>query len=511
MKKPAINSRIHLWLTVLSFVTLNLQAENDRPNILLAISDDQSWPHAGAYGDTTVSTPGFDRIAKEGVLFTHALVNASQCSPSRATLLTGRNIWQLEEAGTQGSIFPAKFTPYTDILKSEGYFVGYTGKPWGPGSWQDGGRDSNPSGLEYNEKKLVPPTRLISDRDYAENFKDFLSDRPDDTPFHFWYGCHEPHRNYEEDSAIKAGKSTEGLVTPEFWPNNDIIRRDFLDYKLEIDWFDIHLSKIIQTIEEAGELENTLIIITSDNGMPFPRAKATLYEAGTRVPLAISWPKRIPGNRVVDDLVSFIDIAPTILEAVGLDIPPDITGISLYDLLASRKVGLVGRERDYVLLGKERHNYARADNLGYPTRAIRTQDYLYIQNLKPERWPMGDPPWYWCHTKLINPVKRFILENKDNGLGEYFYEITYAKKTEEELYDIRNDFACINNLTTDPNYNSIRKELALKLTRLLTQQGDPRMLGYGDIFESYPIYQRLPEKGFPGFFEYGTYNTKYSR
>jgi uncharacterized sulfatase len=106
-----------------------------RPNILLAISDDQSWPHAGAYGDTALRTPAFDRVARHGVLFTHAFCPASQCSPSRASLLTGHNIWQLEVAGTQASLFPAKSAVYTDLLAQVGYHVGYTGKPWAPGNW----------------------------------------------------------------------------------------------------------------------------------------------------------------------------------------------------------------------------------------------------------------------------------------------------------------------------------------------------------------------------------------
>ncbi|MCB1120472.1 MAG: sulfatase-like hydrolase/transferase, partial [Verrucomicrobiae bacterium] len=145
------------------------------PNILLAISDDQSWPHAGAYGDATVSTPAFDSVAENGVLFTHAFCPASQCSPSRAALLTGRNIWQLEEAGTHASTFPKKFKVYTDILEEHGYYVGYTGKPWAPGSWKDGGRDRNPCGLEFNERKLTPPSKFISSTDYAANFREFLS------------------------------------------------------------------------------------------------------------------------------------------------------------------------------------------------------------------------------------------------------------------------------------------------------------------------------------------------
>ena len=193
---------------VLLLLTLVIGLETDiafanKPNILLAISDDQSWPHAGAYGDTTVSTSAFDRIAESGVLFTHAFCPASQCSPSRAALLTGRNIWQLEEAGTHASTFPNKFKPYTDILEANGYHVGYTGKPWAPGSWKDGGRSHNPAGHEYNEHTLTPPSKFISSTDYAANFEAFLEDRPDGAPFHFWLGVREPHRDYDPGSGVR--------------------------------------------------------------------------------------------------------------------------------------------------------------------------------------------------------------------------------------------------------------------------------------------------------------------
>jgi N-sulfoglucosamine sulfohydrolase len=480
------------------------------PNILLVISDDQSYPHAGAYGDTSVHTPAFDRIAKEGVLFTHGFCPASQCSPSRAALLTGRNIWQLEEAGTHASTFPAKFVVYPDLLKAEGYHIGYTGKPWAPGSWKDGGRTSNPAGPEYNERKLVPPSKFISSVDYAENFKDFLSDRPEGAPFHFWFGAHEPHRDYDPDSGISAGKQLDAVDVPGYWPDNEIIRRDFLDYKFEIDWFDKQLAKIIAILEENGELENTLILVTSDNGMPFPKAKANLYEAGIRVPLAIRWGDKIPRGRVVDDLVSFIDLAPTILEAAGIKPIPDITGRSVLPLLLSKTSGIVEPDRSFVLLGKERHNYARPDNVGYPVRAIRTQDFLYIRNMKPERWPLGDPPYYWCHTKMTNPTKDFILKNSTNAEYRFYYDVVYNKRPAEELYQVNTDFDCIHNLAKDKNFDSIRQELSNRLNQLLLEQKDPRVLGYGDIFESYPYYQKLPEEGFPGFMEYGKYNPKFA-
>lgn len=502
--------RVRLLRGLFLSLVLSAGAGAAAPNILLVMADDQSWPHAGAYGDRTVQTPVFDRIAREGVLFTHSFCPASQCSPSRAALLTGRNIWQLEEAGQMSSTFPAKFTTYTDVLRAKGYHVGYTGKPWGPGNWQAGGRTTDPVGEEYNQKKLTPPSKFISDVDYAENFRAFLARRPAGAPFHFWFGSNEPHRDYDPGSGVRSGKRTSDVTVPPYFPDDEIVRRDLLDYKFEIDWFDRQLGRIVDVLRETGELENTIIIITADNGMPFDRAKASLYEGGTRVPLVIRWGGRIPGGRVVDDLVSLIDVAPTVLAASGLDLIPGITGKSLLPLLTSNRAGTVEPERSFVLLGKERHNYARPDNLGYPTRAIRTREHLYIRNFKPDRWPIGDPPYYWCHTKMTNPTKDFVLRDPTAPRMAYFYDLIYAKRPAEELYDLKTDGDCIHNLATDSRFATVRQELAAKLDRLLLEQKDPRVLGEGDIFEGYPYYQKLPEKGFPGFFEYGKYNPKYS-
>lgn len=482
--------------------------ELGRPNILLAISDDQSWPHAGAYGDTSVRTPAFDRVARGGALFVHAFCPASQCSPSRAALLTGRNIWQLEEAGTQASYFPAKFAVYPELLEEAGYHVGYTGKPWGPGNWREAGRKQNPAGAAYNQHRLKPPTRQISSCDYSANFAEFLEANPPDAPFCFWFGCHEPHRNYEQGSAIRAGKSIENISVPRFYPDNETVRSDLSDYRLEIEWFDRHLNRMLRQLERRGKLENTLVVLTSDNGMPFPRAKATLYEAGTRVPLAMQWPARIPEGRVVYDLVSFVDLAPTFLEAAGLPPRPEMIGRSLLDILTSDASGWVDSSRDWVVLGKERHNHARADNLGYPTRALRTKKHLYIRNLKPDRWPMGDPPGYCCHTKMINPTKELILASQHDPDVRRFYAITYAKRPAEELFDVEADPECLENLATDPDHAEILVHLRSRLDTILREQGDPRALAYGDVFEGYPYFGRMqPDLG--GFREPGRYNPKY--
>jgi len=293
--------------------------KSKRPNILFAISDDQSWLHAGAYGCSAVRTPAFDRVAQSGILFSNAFGVAPQCSPNRASILTGRYIWQLEEAGTHASRFPTKFQVFPDILEAAGYQVAFTGKGWSPGNWKDSGWPRNPAGTQFDQHQLTErPLEGISNNDYAANFQTFLKQRDPSPPFCFWYGCTEPHRKYAPGSGRDAGKKLDAVEVPPFLPDTPEVRSDLLDYLVEIEWFDQHLGRMLDLLEAAGELENTLVVVTSDNGMPFPRAKANLYEYGTHAPLAICWPARVKGGRVVNDLISFVDFAPTFLEAAGL-------------------------------------------------------------------------------------------------------------------------------------------------------------------------------------------------
>lgn len=482
------------------------QRPDKKPNILLAISDDQAWPHASCYGSNLVQTPAFDRIAREGVLFTHAYCPAPQCSPSRAALLTGMNIWQLEEAGTHASLFPAKFAVYPDILENIGYHVGYTGKPWAPGDWKSSGRTRNPAGPEYNRKKCMTPAKGIHSCDYASNFIDFLKHLPADTPFCFWYGCHEPHRPYELDSGLRAGKKLEDADVPDYLPDVPEIRSDLLDYALEIEWFDLHLSRMIDYLEKIGELDNTIIVVTSDNGMPFPRAKANNYENGIHVPLAIRWGNRCIGGRVIDDFVSHIDLAPTFLEAAGATAAPQMSGRSLMNILLSDQSGQVDSTRDHVCTGRERHTHARPDNLGYPIRSIRTHEYLYIWNLKPDLWPMGDPDGYYDVDD--SPSKTYLLEHSTNDATRKLHDLAFGKRPAEELYHITQDPYCMNNVAEHPDYKKIKTRLRAKLEEVLTRQEDPRILGYGDVFDSYPRVSPM-RPWLKGFAVQGDYNPAY--
>ncbi len=244
-----------------------------RPNILIAISDDQSFPHASAYGDPAIQTPAFDRVARSGVLFRNAFTPAPGCSPMRAAFLTGREIWQIREAGTHASYFPKDLPVFTDQLADAGYFVGMTGKGWGPGKAQ--GWPNNPAGKSYGQHKCESPPG-ISSNDYAANFASFLQQRDEAQPFCFWFGGTEPHRGYDPGIGAKHGIDPSKIKLPAFLPDSETVRSDVADYLFEIQWFDSHLGRMLDQLQELGELDNTLVIVTSDNGMPFPRESESI-------------------------------------------------------------------------------------------------------------------------------------------------------------------------------------------------------------------------------------------
>jgi N-sulfoglucosamine sulfohydrolase len=497
------------WLSLLGSAKC---PASDRPNILLAIADDQSWVHTSAAGYRAVSTPAFDRVCQHGVRLTQCIAGSPGCSPSRAALLTGLNHWQLEEAGTHDSSFPKRFQTYPDRLEQAGYFVGCTGKGWGPGNWKVSGRHRNPAGTAYDRYRDRPPFRGISNNDYAANFAAFLRDRPKGRPFCFWYGATEPHRPYEVGSGLKSGKRLEDAAVPPFLPDAPQVRSDLLDYCVEIEWFDRHLGHMLDLLEKSGELANTLVIVTGDNGTSFPRAKANMYEYGIHVPLAVCWPRRVPAGRVIDDLVGFVDLTATILDAAEVDPaslhrgPDALVGKSLLNVLTTNKQGIVDPSRAMAFSGRERHASSRPGDVGYPSRALRTQQYLYVRNFHPERWPAGNSreytedgrvgPMHGAYRDIdICPTLQLLVENADREPYARFLQLAVAKRPSEELYDVRSDPGCLVNLAGNNANNSTLLHLRHTLMDYLQKTGDPRTGLNPDVWETYPRYMQT--KHFP--------------
>lgn len=444
---------------------------DSRPNILFAIADDYSWPHAGAYGDKVVKTPSFDRIAREGALFTRAFTASPSCTPSRGAILTGQAIHRLEEGGNLWSILPKKFLVYPDILESAGYVVGYTRKGWGPGSLQGSGRSRNPAGPEFR------------------SFEDFLQTVAEGKPFCFWFGGRDPHRPYDAGSGLKSGMRLEDVVVPAFLPDTSEVRSDILDYYFEVERFDRDLGHLLGLLQARGQLDNTVVVVTSDNGMPFPRAKTNLHDSGTRMPLAVRWPARVRRGRVLDDFVSLTDLAPTFLEAAGLKPPAEMTGRSLLGLLTGNRKD---RGRDRVFLERERHANVRKGDLSYPVRAVRTRRFLYVRNLRADRWPGGDPEMYKAVGPYgdcdNSPTKSLILERRNDGAMAKFFKLAFEKRPAQELYDLSGDPGQINNVAADRRYSREIKRLRAALDRWMRETADPRAGDDDDRWDRFPYF-----------------------
>ncbi|MEN8703401.1 MAG: sulfatase [Polaribacter sp.] len=495
MKKLKKGSHYCLLILTIVFANCKTQEKNTskelkvKPNILFFIADDASMKSFGAYGDTFINTPEIDKLAKEGLVFKNAYNCNPKCAPARASLVTGMYSWQLKDATNHWPNFPAEFKFYPHLLMEKGYDVGFTGKGWGPGNYAT---EHNPAGPEFNQIKSKPPHTGISNIDYAANFEQFLADKTDktNTPFCFWLGTKEPHRKYELDSWKKEGKNLGDAKIPPFYPDNETIRGDVLDYAVEVEWFDTHVGKAIKSLEKRGLLENTLILISSDHGMPFPRVKGQIYEEGFHVPLIAYWKGKIKAGRTVEDFINFPDFAPTIMEIAGEQTHKQMTGKSFTDIIFSDKSGQIDALRSYVLLGKERHDTGRANedgvNLSYPVRAIRNSTYLYAHNIKPARWPVGNPE-YGFRNVDPSPTKEYLENLK---AGNNYYEMSFGKRPEEELYNIIKDPHCMNNLALLAEYKEVCKKLRTQMEQELISQGDPRALGKGDVFDKYPYTGR---------------------
>ena len=434
------------------------------PHIVVIMGDDWSWPHASILGDKTVKTPHFDRIAREGVLFQNAFVSSPSCTPSRFAFATGQYHWRLEEGANLGGSLKKNVAAYPDLLAEVGFRTGYCRKGAGPSRHTYRGTD--PFGERFKD------------------FADFFDQRKDDQPFCFWYGAGEPHRPYDWKASLTSDLDLDSIEVPPYLPDNETTRTDLGDYYLKVQKLDFFAGRILETLEKAGELENTIVVMTGDNGMPFPRAKATLFDSGTRVPLAIRWGAKVKGGREISDFVNLTDLAPTFLEATGLAVPDAMTGKSLLATLTSEASGQVEEDRNHVLTGMERHVYP------HPSRAIRTQDFLYIRNFAPEQWPLGKAsgdelifdfkktPWptqegAFSHNADPGPTKQSMRLNDSSQNAQAF-----DRKPAEELYDLQKDPHQLTNLLAtaevEASVEMKRKELSTHLANELRASGDPR-------------------------------------
>lgn len=524
-------SRVLVGLLLLGFC-IGINAAPRKPNILFAFADD--WgKYASAYAETesvptpnsVINTPHFDSVAKSGILFKNAFVTAPSCTPCRTSLLSGQYFFRTGQAAIlQGAQWDPKIPSFPLLLKESGYHIGETYKVWSPGTPRDAPYGAGKFGYESAGGKFNGFSQYVSRQvqngvqvdaaknelynEVRKNFTSFLRDREGDEPFCYWFGPTLVHRKWIKGSGKKLwGIDPDNLKgkLADFLPDVHTVREDFADYMGEIQAFDTGLGIILEELKKSGEWENTMIVISGDHGAPgFPRGKCNLYDFGVAVPLAIQlgWEDK---GYIVDDFINLMDLAPTFLEVAGIKPPSVMTGKSMVPILQANQSGWIDKKRDWVITGRERHvASARKGRLPFPQRALRTKDYLYIINFKPDRYPMGDPGAVTPESipsidKLENntfiaygdldasPTKAWMIQNRFDPKYRPLFELGFGKVPMYELYDVGNDPHQMRNLAHLKEFTDIRLKLHKQLIGRLESLNDPRITEDGKLFENPPF------------------------
>lgn len=525
MTKPNLCGKAVLVVLLLALQLFSFDAKQvvkaaDQPNILFCHADD--WGrYASIFAEfekhpnlnQIVKTPNIDRVAREGVLFRNAFVNAPSCTPSRSSLLSGRYFFNTGRGAIlREARWDTNIPSFPLLLRDAGYHIGETYKVWSPGSpvdapfgagkyaYEKAGR--LPEDFSENATEMIAKGATLSEareKIFAQvrgNFDNFLADRKAGQPFLYFFGATTTHRRWIKGS----GKALWGIEPdslqgklPAFLPDVPEIREDVADYLGEVQAWDAYIGLLLKRLEETGELEKTLIVVSGDHGMPgVTNGKCSLYDFGTGVALMVRVPG-MKGGRIVDDLVSLPDLCPTYLEAAGVKLPAGLNSRSLWSLLKSGKSGQVDKTRTWVIAGRERHVHtAREGFLPYPQRSLRTKEFLYIRNFTPDRWPMGDPMKLTATSEPTaqeleentyvafgdmdaSPTKAWLVAHRNDPKWQRHYEFAFGKRPAEELYDLRRDPQQMNNLATDPAYSKQKTQLATQLMTILKNAGDPRV------------------------------------
>ena len=496
----------------------DLPHADDRPNILFCFSDD--WGrYASIYRDVdrpglndVIETPALDAIGRSGVVFNNAFVSAPSCKPCRASVSTGMPFYRCgSNAFLHSQEFGKAEDPYaslpgfSELLVRGGYHVLHWGKT------------TNKSARKVDRTNQVPINHFsqavsaAADKEAKKreifsfvrsNFRAFLDKQPEDKPFFYWFGPHHSHRQWVRGSGKRLwGLDPEQLKgkLPAFLPDVPEVREDIADYLGETLAWDGMVNELVEELRARGELDNTLIIVSGDHGMPgMPRGKCNLHDFGSMVSLLVSWPAHVPAGREVDDFVSLMDIAPTVLGAAGIEPPEHMLANSLMDVLRSEDSGLVEPQRDHVIIGRERHvGHAQKDRSSYASRAIRTADFLLIRNFKPGKLPHGDvydpsasasdllQNHYLAYADMdASPTKVFLMTHQESH--RRFFDYAFAARPEFELYDLRRDPDQVHNVASKPEYAETLKSLTERLMTTLRETADPRVVGDGKTFDEKP-------------------------
>jgi arylsulfatase A-like enzyme len=447
-----ISSKIKTLLLImgLSFFVIacnNKKQQNQvegsvRPNVVIFIADDVSWNDLGCYGNTFVQTPNIDKLAEGGMKFTNAILTTSSCSPSRISIMTGRypHNTGAAELHTEPKV---DFESIASVLKNQGYYTGQAGK-WHMGELLKKGFDKIYQKLEENgdggENRWIPS----------------LQERDGEKPFFFWFAPYDAHRDWGENRFSKTHDPSL-ISVPQTMFNDDSTRIDLAKYYDEIKRFDHHVGEVVEELKGQRVFENTLILVMSDNGRPFPRDKTRMYDSGMKTPFIIHWPKNVEKRSISHSLISSVDIAPTILDICEVNAPNSFQGTSFKPILSSPKTEV----RQYAFAEHNWHDHEAYE------RMVRTKDIIYIRNSRPQ-YPNQGP------ADAINSSSFRALQKaqKEHLLTAAQADVFLMPRPAEELYTVKNDPLQLTDLIGNKDYAQIYLELKNLLLEWMEETGD---------------------------------------
>lgn len=411
------------------------------PNVVVIIADDLGWNDVGAYGSSFAQTPNIDRLAENGLRYDNAFLTTSSCSASRGSIMTGRyphsnGLPHLHQP------LPASETTLAVPLREAGYYTAAIGK------WHLGG---NP---------VADFDRVIEDHEGAgtRHWIPQLQARPKDKPFFFWLASLDPHRPYDgNDGTIADPYDPDTIVPPQGFINDDATRRELHPYFREVSRFDRDVGRVIAELEKQQVLDNTLVIIMSDNGRPFHLSKLTLYDSGIKTPFILYWPQHIKNGAVREQLISMVDLAPTILQLANAPALEKAQGWSFAATLDDPTVVV----REYAFAERNWHG------MNAHERAVRTLDYFYKENQFPYHGNCIASGFDYTasHKALKASLKTLSEDNPDKACFD-------QKREQVELMKVSKDGQRSVNISKDPAYADVKTHLQNVLTQWRKSTGD---------------------------------------
>lgn len=443
----------------------------ERPNVVMIISDDHGRDDIGAYGAKVVKTPNIDALARDGLRFTNAFATTSSCSPSRATILTGRMNHNTGMYGLEHE--ESHFSTFDDVqslpvmLKDAGYRTARIGK------FHVAPKDVFAFDEVLSEGLANQAVSLArSPVEMAQKTQRFIAAA--DKPFFLYFATDDPHRAFPFDIGDKPNSfgnkpggyphinevayRPQDVVVPPFLPDNPAVRDELAQYYQSISRLDQGVGALVRMLKAAGQYDNTIILYLTDNGVAFPGAKTTLYDAGLRAPLIM----HLPGNKargdVTDAMVSLADIAPTLLELTGAAPPKAaMDGRSFAPVLVDPKVP--GFDEIFAT-----HSFHEVQ-MYYPSRMVRTRRFKLIYNIASElTFPFAEDLLYassW--DRRAGPQDKFGRRSVQALLHRPRFE----------LYDVEADPDEVTNLADDPAYAAVKAQLIDKIKGFQTRTRDP--------------------------------------